>query len=88
MAALRKINDVRNNIVGRHEFVWTEHFHGLVDALEEVGLKGMTYGDANRKVLSMARQNQALEAHVKSLQARIKELEKPVLQRVAELKEG
>jgi hypothetical protein len=48
----------------------------------------MTYGDANRKVLSMARQNQALEAHVKSLQARIKELEKPVLQRVAELKEG
>jgi hypothetical protein len=42
-AALAKINDIRNSIVGTQKINWSEHAYPLVAALDEAGVEGMPY---------------------------------------------
>lgn len=47
--ALLKINEIRNSIVGYQSFGFSEHAYPLVAALEEVGIRGEGYEEANAK---------------------------------------
>lgn len=45
-AALVKINEIRNSIIGTHSLNWSEHVYPLVAALGEAGFEGMPYPEA------------------------------------------
>jgi hypothetical protein len=45
-AALRKINGIRNSIIGLQALNWSEHVYPLVAALDEAGYEGMNYPEA------------------------------------------
>jgi hypothetical protein len=49
-AALAKINDIRNSIIGCQAVNWSEHIYPLVAALEEAGIEGMEYPAARANV--------------------------------------
>lgn len=61
-AALRKINDIRNSIIGHQTINWSEHVYPLVAALDEAGVKGMSYPDAKAHCQSLHDQLKAAEA--------------------------
>lgn len=45
-AALRKINVIRNSVIGLQALNWSEHVYPLVAALDEAGYEGMEYPEA------------------------------------------
>lgn len=47
-AALRKINTIRNSIIGLQSLNWSEHVYPLVAALDEAGYEGMEYPEARK----------------------------------------
>jgi hypothetical protein len=46
--ALRKINEIRNSIVGLNTLNWSEHVYPLVAALDAAGYEGMEYPEARK----------------------------------------
>lgn len=48
-AALRKINELRNSIVGSQSVGWSRHIYPLVAALNEAGYQGLEYEQARAK---------------------------------------
>lgn len=50
--ALNKINDLRNDIVGRQAIGFSRHVYPLVAILNEAGFPGMPYEEAKRAALS------------------------------------
>lgn len=67
--ALEKINEIRNSIVGFQTFNWSEHAYPLVAALDEVGVKGLSYPEARTKFGSLLERTLNAEARVKELEA-------------------
>jgi len=51
--ALTKINDIRNDIVGRQTINWSAHIYPLVTALHEAGFEGLGYDEARRRALTL-----------------------------------
>ncbi len=49
-AALERINEIRNNVIGRQHAIWSWDIYGLVAALDAVGFEGMGYDKAREKV--------------------------------------
>ncbi len=47
-AALEKINQVRNSIIGTQTLNWSEHVYPLVAALADAGLEGMSYPEGRK----------------------------------------
>ena len=45
-AALHKINDIRNSLIGLQTFNWSEHAYPLVAALDAAGFEGMNFDAA------------------------------------------
>lgn len=66
-AALAKINDIRNSIVGLQTVNWSEHVYPLVKVLDEVGLKGMPYPDAKEQYGTMLDRTVAAETEIDRL---------------------
>ncbi len=60
-AALVKINDIRNSIIGFQTMNWSEHIYPLVAALEEAGIKGAGYPAARTNVGTMLDRTLAAE---------------------------
>lgn len=48
--ALEKINEIRNDIIGRQSVNWSAHIYPLVAALDEAGFKGLPYDKARERV--------------------------------------
>lgn len=48
--ALEKINEIRNDVIGRQSVGWSKHIYPLVAALDEAGFKGAPYEKAREKV--------------------------------------
>ncbi len=46
-AALTRINNIRNSIVGHQSLNWSAHIYPLVEALNHAGFEGMKYDRAN-----------------------------------------
>ena len=53
--ALSKINDIRNDIVGRQSVHFSQHIYPLVAALEEAGIHGAGYEKARAAVLQFSK---------------------------------
>lgn len=75
-ACLKKINEIRNGIVGLQSINWSEHIYPLVAALNEADVKGMQWPEARAYFGTMLERTVKSEATVKELQSRISELEK------------
>lgn len=61
-AALGKINEIRNSIVGMQTLNWSEHIYPLVAALNEAGVKGMPYPEGREHFGTMLERTLAAEA--------------------------
>lgn len=68
-AALTKVSAIRDSIVGRQGFNWSEHAYPLVAALGEVGFKGAGYEIAKKNLGTLIEQIEAAEADVARLTA-------------------
>lgn len=53
--ALEKVNEIRNDIIGRQAIGFSRHVYPLVAALEEAGVRGAGYEKARAHVLQFAR---------------------------------
>lgn len=60
--ALRKINAIRDSIVGYQGFNFSEHAYPLIAALDEAGYKGMGYEIARENLGTLIEQATAAEA--------------------------
>jgi hypothetical protein len=49
-AALRKISDIRDSIIGTQSVNWSEHVYPLVAALDEAGYPGAEYKEARKNI--------------------------------------
>lgn len=47
---LRKINAIRNSIVGTQSIHWSEHIYPLIAALNEAGVEGQPYPEARENI--------------------------------------
>lgn len=61
-AALGKVNDVRNSIIGSQQVNWSKHIYPLVAALSEAGIEGMEYPAAKERFATTLERITALEA--------------------------
>lgn len=61
-AALSKINDVRNSIIGSQQVNWSEHVYPLVAALNAAGIEGMEYPAAKERFATTMEQIATLTA--------------------------
>src|SRR5579859_4260125 len=61
-AALHKINEIRNSIVGYQRISWSAHIYPLVAALEEAGISGEGYDFASAKAKTQVQRIAELEA--------------------------
>lgn len=61
-AALTKISDIRDSIIGAQTFNWSEHAYPLVAALDAVGFKGKGYETSRANVGTLLERNVVLEA--------------------------
>lgn len=68
-AALDKINDIRNSIIGCQTMNWSEHIYPLVAALEDAGISGMKYPEARANMGTLIERTNAAEARVKTMKA-------------------
>lgn len=67
LAALAKINDIRNSIVGTQQINWSEHIYPLVAALNEAGLKGLPYPEARANMGTVIEQRDTALAECERL---------------------
>jgi hypothetical protein len=61
-AAMEKINNIRNSIIGTQTINWSEHIYPLVAALSEAGLQGLPYPEARKNFGTLIDRNRKLEA--------------------------
>jgi hypothetical protein len=72
-AAIEKINDIRNSIVGLQKLNWSEHIYPLVAALNEAGMVGMEYPEARGHFVSLlerANRGDEIEARLTAAESR------------------
>ncbi len=72
-AALRKISDIRDSIVGMQGFNFSEHAYPLVAVLDAAGFKGAGYKIARANLGTLIEQVKAAEAEVARLGLLVKE---------------
>jgi len=70
-AALQKISDIRDSIVGAQCFNFSEHAYPLVAVLREAGFDGAGYEIASENLGTLLERNQALKARVAELEAKL-----------------
>lgn len=63
MAALTKINDIRDSIIGHQNGNWSLHIYPLVSALNAAGMKGLDYEEARGRLSEIDRR--ILDTHEK-----------------------
>ena len=73
-AALLRINDIRNSIIGLQNMNWSEHIYSLVAILEEAGIEGMGYDAAHKKYGTMLERTNKAEARCKKLEYHLRGL--------------
>lgn len=66
-AALTKINEIRNSIVGSQTINFSEHLYPLVAALNEAGFAGLPYPEARANVGTLLARAERAEAEVHRL---------------------
>lgn len=64
IAALEKINAIRNSIVGTQTVNWSAHVYPLVAALNEAGFEGQEYEVARKEACTLIEQRDKLQAVV------------------------
>ncbi len=74
-AAIEKINDIRNSIIGFQTMNWSEHIYPLVAALEEAGINGQGYPEARENFGTMLQRTVSAEKRVYAAEERTKQLE-------------
>lgn len=73
-AALARINEIRNSIIGAQTVNWSEHVYPLVAALDEAGYPGESYETARANVGTLLARATAAEAEVERLRAALRGL--------------
>lgn len=73
-AALTKINEIRNSIVGAQTFNFSEHAYPLVEALKEAGFEGLPYPEARANVGTLIERATKSEAEVVKLRTALEAL--------------
>lgn len=66
-AGLRKINEIRNSIVGAQTVNFSEHIYPLVAALNESGVQGLPYPEARENVGTLIDRANSAEAGLAAL---------------------
>jgi len=69
LAALKKINEIRNSIIGAQGVNWSEHVYPLVAALNEAGITGLPYPEARETVRTLADRAERMETALKHIAA-------------------
>ena len=72
-AALTKLNEIRNSIVGIQGFNFSEHAYPMVAALNEAGFAGLPYPEARDNVGTLLERATKAEARVAKLEAQCTE---------------
>jgi hypothetical protein len=72
-STLKKIDAIRNDIVGRQTVGWSRHIYPLVAALEESGFEGIGYEKAKEAAVTMDQENAELREKVKRATALLEE---------------
>jgi hypothetical protein len=67
--ALRKIDAIRNSIIGFQKVNWSEHIYPLVAALEDAGYQGQEYEKSRANAGTLLEQIKAAEAEIERLKA-------------------
>ncbi len=70
-AGLRKINEIRNSIVGSQTVNFSEHIYPLVAALNEAGVAGLPYPEARANVGTLMERAGRAEAQLAALRAAV-----------------
>ena len=70
-AALTKIDEIRNSIVGYQSINWSAHIYPLVEALEEAGYEGLGHEKASELARTQLQRIAALEQRVSELTAEV-----------------
>lgn len=68
-AALLKINEIRNCIIGTQALNWSAHVYPLVAALDEAGIEGMGYDAAQPHYSTLLERAVQAEDRAKELEA-------------------
>ncbi len=63
-AALTKINEIRNSIIGLQSINWSEHIYPLVAALNKAGFEGLGYPEARERFGTMIELLQEAAEHL------------------------
>ncbi|MES0386059.1 MAG: hypothetical protein ABUJ98_15940 [Hyphomicrobium sp.] len=66
-----KLNAIRNSIVGRQGFNFSEHAYPMVAALNEAGLAGQPYPEAKENLGTLIEQRDKAEAKVRELREQV-----------------
>ena len=66
-AALEKVNEIRNSIIGLQTVNWSEHIYPLVKVLDDAGFAGMAFSDAGTHYGTMLDRTLAAEAEAARL---------------------
>ena len=72
-AALQKISEIRDSIIGLQKFNWSEHAHPLVAALDAAGFTGTPYEIAHKNTGTLLEQINTAEAEITHLKAQLSE---------------
>jgi hypothetical protein len=73
-AALGKLNEIRNSIIGAQAVNWSEHVYPLVAVLDAAGLPGMPYPEARQNVGTLLSRLAAAEARATRAEGALREL--------------
>lgn len=73
-AALNKINDIRNSIIGCQGFNFSEHAYPLVAALNEAGIHGLPYPEAKKNLGTLIERNEQLIEVLKTTAGNLRSL--------------
>ncbi len=68
-AALERINQIRNSIIGTQTLNWSEHVYPLVTALHDAGFEGMSYPEGREYYGTLVERAVKAEDEVERLQA-------------------
>jgi len=74
--ALKKINGIRDSIIGGQCFNWSEHAYPLVAALNEAGLEGLEYPEAKENLGTSMERIERMEAVVEAARKAMPVIEK------------
>ncbi len=66
-AALQKVSDIRDSIIGAQSINWSEHIYPLVAVLREAGFEGVGYDAARENLGTLLGQVAALQERVREL---------------------